>query len=568
MGVDATQLEQLLMRALFHDAVFRQHPDDGGVADGGKPVSDGKGGASLGQLFQGFLHQALAFIVQGAGGLVQNQDGRIFQKYTRDGDALLLPARELDTPLAHEGIIPFGQPGDEFVRPGQPRGLPHLFGGGAGHAVGNVVKDGAGEQVDILLHHADVFAQAVLGQVGDVLPVDENASAGNVIKAGNQVAKRGLAAAAGADQRHPLAGVDVEVDVGQHVFVVVAVMEADVVEGYVAAHMGQFHGVGRVLDIGCFIHDFAEALDAGYAALKLLHEIHDAADGGQQGIDIEQIGHVIRRGDGPLNDEQRPHDHHHNVHQSVEDARSGVEAGHIEVFAAVDAHKLVVAVMKLFHFNRLVGKALDHADAQQAVLHLGVDLAHLVAAFAVDGAHALVEKARARYHQRQHGKDDERERGAGPHQNDEGDDDFDTRDEKFLRAVMGELRHLKQVAGDAGHDLAHLGVAVIGKAQRLQMGEEVVSHVALNEGAHDVPAGGHVEIGQRVHDAQKHVDAAHPEHKAHRKSGEVIGGQVGHIAHDEGQHQVAHGGQRRAHQIQKQHAPVLFKIGQEPADER
>ena len=157
--------------------------------------------------------------------------------------------------------------------------------------------------------------------------------------------------------------------------------------------------------------------------------------------------------------------------------------------------------MKLFHFDRLVGKALDYADTQQAVLHLGVDLAHLVAAFAVDGAHALVEKARARYHQRQHGKDDERERGAGPHQNDEGDDDFDTRDEKFLRAVVGELRHLKQVAGDAGHDLAHLGVAVIGEAQRLQMGEEVVSHVALNEGAHDVPAGGHVEIGQRVHDA-------------------------------------------------------------------
>ena len=53
-----------------------------------------------------------------------------------------------------------------------------------------------------------------------------------------------------------------------------------------------------------------------------------------------------------------------NVHQSVEDARSGVEAGHIEVFATVDAHKLVVAAMKLFHFDRLVGKALDHADAR------------------------------------------------------------------------------------------------------------------------------------------------------------------------------------------------------------
>ena len=79
--------------------------------DGGEPVGDGEGGAPAGQLFQGLLHQALALVVQGAGGLVQNQDGRIFQEHPGDGNALLLPAGELDAPLAHEGVISLGQAG-------------------------------------------------------------------------------------------------------------------------------------------------------------------------------------------------------------------------------------------------------------------------------------------------------------------------------------------------------------------------------------------------------------------------------------------------------------------------
>ena len=33
-------------------------------------------------------HQVFAFIVQRAGGLVQNEDGRVFQKYAGNGDAL------------------------------------------------------------------------------------------------------------------------------------------------------------------------------------------------------------------------------------------------------------------------------------------------------------------------------------------------------------------------------------------------------------------------------------------------------------------------------------------------
>ena len=58
----------------------------------------------MGQLFKALAHQDLAFVVQCAGGLVQNEDGRVLQEHPRNGDALLLSAGELDTALTHIGI--------------------------------------------------------------------------------------------------------------------------------------------------------------------------------------------------------------------------------------------------------------------------------------------------------------------------------------------------------------------------------------------------------------------------------------------------------------------------------
>ena len=40
---------------------------------------------------------------------------------------------------------------------------------------------------------------------------------------------------------------------------------------------------------------------------------------------------------------------------------------------------------------------------------------------------------------------------------------------KFFRTVVGEFRYIKQVVGDAPHDLAHLGIGKVAVGQLLQV---------------------------------------------------------------------------------------------------
>ena len=63
-------------------------------------------------------------------------------------------------------------------------------------------------QRGILRHHADLRAQAVLRDAGDVLAVDQDAAALQVVEAQQQVDERRLAGARAADEAHLLASAD------------------------------------------------------------------------------------------------------------------------------------------------------------------------------------------------------------------------------------------------------------------------------------------------------------------------------------------------------------------------
>lgn len=74
------------MRALLHDAALLHHHHPVGMLNGGEPMGITKA-VRLHQALQGLLHQAFRFGVQGGGGLVQNQNRRIFVQRTGNGRA-------------------------------------------------------------------------------------------------------------------------------------------------------------------------------------------------------------------------------------------------------------------------------------------------------------------------------------------------------------------------------------------------------------------------------------------------------------------------------------------------
>ncbi len=213
MAVQATLGHEILVGAHLDDALVLQHHDQVGVADGGEAVGDDDGGAALHQPFQRLLDQELGLGVHRRGGLVQHQDRRIFEDGAGDGQALLLPARELDAALADHGVIAFGQLQDELMGVGDLGGLDHLGLAGVGAAEQDVFADGAMEEEHVLQHDGHLGAQALGLQVAHVMAVDGDAALGDVIEARDQAGQGGFAHARGADQGHHRVGGDIQVDV-------------------------------------------------------------------------------------------------------------------------------------------------------------------------------------------------------------------------------------------------------------------------------------------------------------------------------------------------------------------
>ena len=369
--------QQLLVGAVLEDALLPKDQDAVVVLDGGQAVGDGQGGAAVGQLFQALAHQNLALVVQGAGGLVQDEDGRVLQKDAGNAQPLLLAAGQLDAPLAHIGVVAVLQSQDELFGPGQTGRRGDLLPGGPRLAVGDVLGHRAAEQVDVLLHHADGGAQAFQRHLADVLPVDEDAARRHIVKAGDQVAQGGLAAARRAHQGQPLAGRDVDAHIAQHLVVVVRVLEADMVEPDGAGARFEGHRAGRVLDVDGGVQNLKEALDAGHAPLELLGKLDDAPDGGDQGGNVQGVRHQVAGSDPALDHEDAAAQDGDQVHQAVEQPGGSLEGRHHLVAVLFQPLEGAVARLELFVLGLFGAEGFDHPLAQQALLDLGVQLAHL-----------------------------------------------------------------------------------------------------------------------------------------------------------------------------------------------
>src|SRR5271165_3234161 len=115
MAVEPVQLKQVLMPSAFDESASVDHQDQVGVADRGKAVGDYQHDAVFGDAVHVFLDGALGLVVEGAGGLVEDQHAGTTQQGPGDGEALTLATGEVSSALADDAIMPLWQAADEAV---------------------------------------------------------------------------------------------------------------------------------------------------------------------------------------------------------------------------------------------------------------------------------------------------------------------------------------------------------------------------------------------------------------------------------------------------------------------
>src|SRR5260370_5448181 len=118
-GIAPARPDQLVVRAVLDQSAAFDGHDAVAAAHGGKAVRDDEHGTTLRDLAHVLLDDTLALVIEGARGLVEDQNARIGHQCAGNRDALALPAGERSAAFTHGGVISLGQLQDEVMGAGE-----------------------------------------------------------------------------------------------------------------------------------------------------------------------------------------------------------------------------------------------------------------------------------------------------------------------------------------------------------------------------------------------------------------------------------------------------------------
>src|SRR6185437_6241796 len=273
IGVVTVAGDELFMSAQFDYATAVKDGDAVGVAYGGDPVGDEDGGAALHDLAQVVQDLVFRLGVHAGEGIVQDEDAGVADDGPGDGGALLLATGQSNATLSHRGGVLLGKILDIGGDAGTlRRQADRLFIGLVG-AESDVLLHRIAEQERFLGHKADRAAQGFQRVIGDGAAVEQDASGGRVVNAGNQADQGGLAGAGGPDNGQAAAGRNLQIHVAQDGGAVISEVEAAKLQ--FADHVNRRGSIGGgVHNLGLLPHDFA---DAGQRSRATLEDVDDPA---------------------------------------------------------------------------------------------------------------------------------------------------------------------------------------------------------------------------------------------------------------------------------------------------
>ena len=215
---------------------------------------------------QRILDQGFGFAIERTGGFVQNQNTRVFQNHTRQGDTLFFAAAQTVAALAHDRVVALGERVDERVGFGDACGGDDLVVRGIAPAVGDVLGDRAVEQEHLLADQPDGAAQVLEVKLFHVDPVEAHLATGGVDETQQQLDQGRLARPGRAHDRGRLAGREHEVDAAEDGGLR-AVVEADAVERELPAHVLDGELPRPALDLGRDVQQVEDARGRCHRAL-------------------------------------------------------------------------------------------------------------------------------------------------------------------------------------------------------------------------------------------------------------------------------------------------------------
>ena len=492
-------------------------------------MRDDERGAVLRHLLERVLDVLLGVTVERGGRLVEHQDRRSFQDGAGDGDALLFATGKLQAALADLGFVALGRQADEIIDLREPRRLFDLGVAGFPAAVADVVADGVVEQHGVLRHHADGRAQRVLRDVADILAVDRNAPAADLVEAEQQARDGGFAGAGRTNHRHFAAGRDLEAEPFED-FPIGLVGEGDVLEADRTALDHERLGVRLVLDLRLAREDCEHPLDVDHRLLDLAidhaHEVERLVELDHHGVDH----HEVADGVGAGLDAVSAHHHHRGKPDREDNRLAGIEHGErdigLDARLLVARHRAVVAGGfpllgdEIFH-RLVVEQRIDRLD-------VGVGVAVVHPAANVDAP--LGRLVGERHVERDDGENDD---DVAPvelvEQHDQDQRELDDRRHQLhddhahdgLDGVAAAFEHPRQAAGlalemKAQRELVHVLERAVGEPPYRvhgNLGEDAVAHLREHRHQDARPAvgnGQHDRGGERPNEPRRGRDRRAP----------------------------------------------------------
>ena len=513
------------MVAAFNDLAVLQHENRVAVADGGKSVCNDEHRAPAHEAIHALFDERFRAGVYAARRFVQNQHGRVGDRRARNREQLALPLREVCAVGGEYGVVALRQVLDERMRVGELRRFHDFLVRRVQPTVANVVPHGTGEEVCVLQHHGERAAQVVLFDLLDVDAVVGDGALLHIVKAVDQVRNGRFARAGGTDERYLLTGFGKEVDVFQHVHLLV-VAEGDVVEAHVAlefnvckpAFNGAFPGplVRAAGDFADFALLVALHVDQRYVAFVDLRfrvdELEDALRARQRADKaVKELGSLHnrlaerarvlqkrrQRADirAPENCQRRTRRGNRRIKRVAEIANDGHEHHGVGHCGGGGLAERFVLLLKHLGDRLFAAEHLDLALAFDHLFNIAVDLGERFLPFAKVEGRFSAELAHHEQHQREE------------HQHKHGQNGR-------------EHQHHDQYTGNADH-------------ARNQRGKTLPQHFAqrirvVGKAAHDFAVGLRVEVAQgKLLQLRKHIHA----NRLQRCSGNVDDQAVYNVGH-------------------------------------